>query len=105
MEFLRIGADFLFLEFLQTYEKKSSASLLGICVSTQRRAFGVSAYMRRCSFLEFLQTYAKKLRVSNRNLRMNANGKLLEFLRICAYFLVLEFLQTCAKATTNAVDI
>ena len=77
LEFLRICADVLVLEFLQTYAKKLRVSIsnLRVCENGGRLEF-----LRICAdvlVFEFLQTYAKKLRVSNWNLRMDANGKLL----------------------------
>ena len=62
LEFLLIGADFLFMEFLQTYAKKPRFSIMNLRVYANgvrldmedrpRKTFRktlVSAYMRRCS--------------------------------------------------------
>ena len=82
MEVLCIGADFLFLEFLQPYAKKLRVSIRNLRIYANR---GCLEFMPLCAdslFLEFLQTYAKELRVCNKDLCMNANGKFLKFLRI-----------------------
>ena len=85
------------MEFLRPYAK-SSAPLLGICVSTQNNNFWsfcgyaellepekVTLLPRYADhpILEFLRPYAKKLRASIRHLRIYANEYFLEFLWIC----------------------
>ena len=59
LEFLRIGADFLFLEFLQTYAKKLRVSIRNLRTYANG---GRLEFLRICAdafVLEFLQMYAK----------------------------------------------